>query len=138
MGRQRTGHRDVVGEPRAPAVGVGVGCGVVVRDDRSSRRGEHHVGELGGEADAGVAHQRGVERAADIERRRALHADFLGAGGRGVDAVGGSRDHDLPGGVVVGDPAGVGCGGAGRVGLFDGGAQQRGHAAGMRGRRRPA
>ena len=53
----------------------------------------------------------------------------------GVDAVGRAGDHDLAGGVVVGDPARVGRGGARVVGLLGRGAEQRGHAA--RGGRRP-
>ena len=46
--------------------------------------------------------------------------------------VGRAGDHDLAGGVVVGDPARVGCGGARVVGLLERGAEQRGHAAGVR------
>ena len=65
--------------------------------------------ELTCEPDGRVVHERRVERAADLERGGALDAHFLGACRRGVDAVGSSRDHDLPGGVVVGDPASRGA-----------------------------
>ena len=49
----------------------------------------------------------------------------------GVDAVGRAGDHDLAGGVVVGDPAAVGRGAARLVGLLERGAEQRGHATGV-------
>ena len=77
------------------------------------------------------AHERGVERAADVERRDPLHAELLGAGRAGGDAVGRAGDHDLAGCVVVGDPAGVGRRGARVLGLLGGRAEQRGHPAGM-------
>ena len=40
---------------------------------------QRDVGEQLGEAERGVVHERGVERAADVERRRAADAELLGA-----------------------------------------------------------
>ena len=79
-----------------------------------------------------------MERAADVERRRAPHAELLGARDRGFDTFGRSRDHDLTGRVVVRDPARVGCRGARVLGLLDRRAEQRGHAARDARRRRLA
>ena len=72
-----------------------------------------------------------MERAADVERCGPLDAELLGLGGARVDAVGSAGDHDLAGGVVVGDPASVRCGPACLLGLLECGAEQGGHAAGM-------
>ena len=84
-----------IGRSGAPAVGVGVRGAVVVRDDRRARRARTDVGERGRESVAARRHERRVERATDVERHRASHAELLGAVDRGVDTVGRSRDDDL-------------------------------------------
>ena len=84
--RQRTGTETCVGEPLAPAVGVGVGDRVVVRHHRRRGGREGHRRQLRDEPGAGVGHQRRVERAADVERRDPLHAELLGPDRRAARA----------------------------------------------------
>ena len=80
---------------------------------------------------ARVAHQRCVERAADGQRQCFAHAERLGVFDRRGEAVRRTGDHNLAGRVVVGDPHGIGRGGARAVRLFERRADERSHASRM-------
>ena len=84
-------------------------------------------GEFGGEFVLGALHQARVIGTGDVEFDGAADAEFLGLGDGGIDPGHGAREHDLAGGVEVGD---VHIRGGGeRLDLFFLAADQRGHRA---------
>ena len=78
---------------------------------------------------AGGCHERRVEGAADRDPHRAFGTEFLGGGTRPVEIVGRSGDHDLTGGVVVGDPGAARRLLAGDIDLIVVEAEDGGHGA---------
>src|SRR4051794_30319648 len=105
---------------------VGEGRGGRARVDGEARLAQLDVVERGAERRDGGLHRRRVERAGDVERHRAhavLARGLLGLG----EARALAREHDLAGGVVVGDGD---LGGRGdRAGVVGGAAEQREHRA---------
>ena len=84
--------------------GVGVRHGIDVAVDGLFGVAELDLVDCLAKTIASGCHERRVEGTADRDSHRAFGAEFLGGGTGPVEVVRRSGDHDLAGGVVVGDP----------------------------------